>query len=46
MAIAIALLGLLVAVLFIGLADLTNKVAAIEREIGINRGGKHGKYQS
>lgn len=44
MAIAIALLGLLVAVLFIGLADLTNKVAALEKQAGINRGGRHGKY--
>ena len=42
MAIAIALLGLLGAVLFIGLADLTNKVAALEKQAGINRGGKHG----
>lgn len=42
MAIAIAFLGLLVAVLFIGLADLTNKVAALEKQAGINRGGKHG----
>lgn len=42
MAIAIALLGLLVAVLFIGLVDLTNKVAALEKQAGINRGGKHG----
>ncbi|MGJ4063496.1 hypothetical protein ACLOFA_00805 [Limosilactobacillus mucosae] len=42
MAIAIALLGLLVAVLFIGLADLTNKVAALEKQAGINRGGKLG----
>lgn len=42
MAIAIALLGLLVAVLFIGLADMTNKVAALEKQAGINRGGKHG----
>lgn len=46
MAIAVFLLGLLVAVLFVGLVDLTNKVAALEREMGINRGGKHGKYQS
>lgn len=42
MTIAVALLGLLVAVLFIGLADLTNKVAALEKQAGINRGGKHG----
>ena len=46
MTIAVFLLGLLVVVLFIGLVDLTNKVAALEREMGINRGGKHGKYQS
>lgn len=26
------------------LADLTNKVAALEKQAGINRGGKHGKY--
>lgn len=44
MGIAIALLGLLVAILFIGLADLTNKIAALEKQTGINRGGKHGKY--
>lgn len=44
MAIAIVLLGLLVAVLFVGLADLTNKVAALEKQAGINRGGRHGKY--
>ncbi|WP_275691261.1 hypothetical protein [Limosilactobacillus mucosae] len=44
MGIAIALLGLLVVILFVGLADLTNKVAALERQVGINRGGKHGKY--
>lgn len=44
MGIAIALLGLLVAVLFIGLADLTNKVAALERQAGINRGGRHGNH--
>lgn len=42
MGIALILLGLLVAVLFIGLADLTNKVAALEKQAGINRGGKHG----
>lgn len=42
MAIAVFLLGLLVAVLFVGLADLTNKVAALEKQAGINRGGKHG----
>lgn len=44
MTIALILLGLLVAILFVGLADLTNKVAALERQAGINRGGKHGKY--
>lgn len=44
MAIAVFLLGLLVAVLFIGLADLTNKVAALEKQAGINRGGKHGNH--
>ncbi len=44
MTIAVILLGLLVAILFIGLADLTNKVAALEKQAGINRGGKHGKY--
>ena len=44
MTIAVILLGLLVAILFVGLADLTNKVAALERQAGINRGGKHGKY--
>lgn len=42
MIIAVILLGLLVAILFIGLADLTNKVAALEKQAGINRGGKHG----
>lgn len=42
MIIAVILLGLLVAVLFVGLVDLTNKVAALERKAGINRGGKHG----
>ena len=42
MAIAVFLLGLLVAVLFVGLADLANKVAALEKQAGINRGGKHG----
>lgn len=42
MTIAVILLGLLVAILFIGLADLTNKVAALEKQAGINRGGKHG----
>lgn len=46
MTIAVILLALLVVILFIGLVDLTNKVAALEREMGINRGGKHGKYQS
>lgn len=44
MGIAIALLGLLVVILFVGLADLTNKVAALERQAGLKRGGKHGKY--
>lgn len=44
MGIALILLGLLVAILFIGLADLTNKVAALEKQSGINRGGRHGKY--
>ena len=44
MGIAIALLGLLVAILFVGLADLTNKVAALKKQAGINRGGKHEKY--
>lgn len=44
MGIAIALLGLLVAILFIGLADLTNKVATLEKQAGINRGGKHGNH--
>jgi hypothetical protein len=44
MGIALILLGLLVAILFVGLADLTNKVAALEKQAGINRGGKHGKY--
>lgn len=42
MTIAVFLLGLLVAVLFVGLVDLTNKVAALEKQAGINRGGKHG----
>lgn len=42
MEIAVALLGLLVAILFVGLVDLTNKVAALEKQAGINRGGKHG----
>lgn len=46
MGIAIALLGLLVVILFVGLADLTNKVAALERQAGINRGGKHGTFKS
>ncbi len=45
MGIALILLGLLVAILFIGLADLTNKVAALEKQAGINRGGKHGNTQ-
>ena len=44
MGIALILLGLLVAILFIGLADLTNKVAVLEKQAGIKRGGKHGKY--
>nr|DAL22608.1 MAG TPA_asm: hypothetical protein [Caudoviricetes sp.] len=43
MTIAVFLLGLLVAVLFIGLVDLTNKVAALEKQAGIKRGGgRHG----
>lgn len=43
MEIAVALLGLLIAILFVGLADLTNKVAALERRVGMQRGGaKHG----
>ena len=42
MEIAVALLGLLIAILFVGLADLTNKVAALEKQAGINRGGRHG----
>lgn len=42
MTIAVILLALLVMTLFIGLADLTNKVAALEKQAGINRGGKHG----
>lgn len=45
MTIAVILLALLVVILFIGLADLTNKVAALERQAGINRGGKHGNTQ-
>lgn len=45
MTIAVILLGLLVAILFIGLADLTNKVAALEKQAGINRGGKYGNTQ-
>lgn len=44
MTIAVILLGLLVAILFIGLADLTNKVAALEKQAGINRGGRHGNH--
>ena len=40
MTIAVILLGLLVAVLFIGLADLTNKVAALEKQAGINQIGR------
>lgn len=42
MTIAVFLLGLLVAVLFIGLVDLTNKVAALEKQAGIKQGGRHG----
>lgn len=42
MTIAVILLALLVVILFIGLADLTNKVAALERQAGLKRGGKHG----
>lgn len=45
MTIAVILLGLLVVALFIGLADLTNKVAALEKQAGVNRGGKHGNTQ-
>nr|DAP89786.1 MAG TPA: hypothetical protein [Caudoviricetes sp.] len=44
MGIALILLGLLIAILFIGLADLTNKVAALEKQAGINRGGRHGNH--
>lgn len=44
MTIALILLGLLVAILFVGLADLTNKVAALEKQAGINRGGRHGNH--
>lgn len=44
MEIALILLGLLVAILFVGLADLTNKVAALEKQAGINRGGRHGNH--
>lgn len=44
MTIAVILLGLLVAILFVGLADLTNKVAALEKQAGINRGGRHGNH--
>lgn len=44
MGIAIALLSLLVVVLFISLVDLTNKFAALEKQAGINRGGKHGNH--
>lgn len=46
MEIAIALLGLLVAILFVGLADLTNKVAALEKQAGLKRGAKHGTFKS
>lgn len=46
MAVAVVLLGLLVMVLFVGLVDLTNKVDRLERQAGLKRGGKHGKYQS
>lgn len=42
MTIAVILLALLVVILFIGLAGLANKVAALEKQAGINRGGKHG----
>lgn len=42
MAIVVILLALLVVILFIGLADLTNKVAALEKQAGINCGGRHG----
>lgn len=44
MGIALILLGLLVAVLFIGLVDLTNKVAALEKQAGIKQGGRHGNH--
>lgn len=44
MTIALILLGLLVVILFVGLADLTNKVAALEKQAGINRGGRHGNH--
>ena len=44
MTITVILLGLLVATLFVGLADLTNKVAALEKQVGLKRGAKHGKY--
>ena len=44
MIIAVILLGLLVAILFVGLADLANKVAALEKQAGINRGGRHGNH--
>lgn len=46
MTIAVILLGLLVAILFIGLADLTNKVAALEKQAGLKRGVKHGTFKS
>lgn len=44
MGIALILLALLVVILFVGLADLTNKVAALEKQAGINRGGRHGNH--
>lgn len=46
MAIAVALLGLLVALLFVGVADLTNKVDRLERQAGLKRGAKHGTFKS
>lgn len=42
MTIAVILLALLVVILFIGLADLTNKVDRLERQAGLKRGAKHG----
>lgn len=39
---AVILLGLLVMVLFVGIADLTNKVDKLERQAGLKRGAKHG----